>query len=566
MILVPTGEKDILDLGNELIQQCRISAGTRAAYYRLMNAIAETGRFDGTKSLMNMLYKHLDRVQAHLFSPVELRFIVDFEHKYPKATLDRGNIVGETLARQWERSNTDLAFGQGVFEALKYGACVMKQWPQYEGPDENPVYYKKLVMPWQFGVYREDENELDKQEVICETSSLTMPEVWQRIYRLPNAEKLFNKIKQHAKQGQAGAEPSSFFHQILSTSTLNTGIDGSTNPLPGGIVQLNNDPNFAVMGPVIGAQVVEMNELWVKDELDYTTIQIIASDILVAPLMKKSNLFIKGSRKHPYNLIQPNIVTNWFWGRSELVDLIEPQSLLSAWLEDIKRMFGLQIDKILAFIGDNTLSDELYAQFRGAGYINLQPNSDVKDLTPKFPPEALPMIKFLMDAINMLGGFPEIMQGKGEQGVRGQGHADLLHKMASPQLRDRSLIVERQCATCADTTLDMMEAKDPQRYWTKSETMQDVEQSSFLLTDLPEDRRVSVDSHSSSPTFVDENKQLIEQLRKQGDVDGEYVLKTMPIPYKEEAIMALRAREAKQAELMKQHPELLEVMMKGKKH
>jgi len=43
----------------------------------------------------------------------------------------------------------DKAFGNGVKEALKYGWCGLKQWPQVEGPptDEKTCYYKKLVMP-----------------------------------------------------------------------------------------------------------------------------------------------------------------------------------------------------------------------------------------------------------------------------------------------------------------------------------------------------------------------------------------------------------------------------------
>jgi hypothetical protein len=365
--------------------------------------------------------------------------------------------------------------------------------------------------------------------------------------------------------GMAASEPTSFFHQVLSTSQLNTGLSGSTSPVPGGIVSLGNDPNYPIMSPVIAAPVVQMRELWVKDDTsDYTTIQMVEPDILIAPLFKKSNLLASGSKLQPYRLIQPNIVTNWFWGRSELVDLIEPQALLSQTCDDIKRLFGLQIDKILAFVGENTITDELYSQFRMAGYTNLGQGADVKDLTPKFPPEAMPMLKMLMDVINMLGGFPEIMQGKGEQGVRAGGHAELLQKMASPQLKDRSLIVERNCASAGDLTLGLMEAKDAQRYWTKSDTVEDMEKSSFLLSDLPEDWRVAVDSHSTSPVFADEHAQLLFALRKEGDVDGEYMLNNLPIPNRESAIIALREKEKKQAELLQQHPELLEKMFAGK--
>jgi hypothetical protein len=573
MFPVPDKERDILAFANELIEQCRVSVGMRSAYYRLMNAIAETGRFDGTKSLINLLYKHLDRTASHLFSPIELKFTMDFERPYPKWVYDRAAEVGKVVTRWWERSNTDVLFARGVFESLKYGAGIGKQWPELDHiePDgsESFKYRAKLVMPWNFGVYREDENDINEQEALCETMTLTKPEVWRRVYRLPRAEKLFERICAHARRGEAGAEPTSFFHQVLSTSQLNTGVQGMTSPVPGGIVQLGNDPNYSIMGPVVAADVVQMHELWVKDEHDYTTIQLIEPDILIAPLMKRSNLLIKDSRLQPYRLIQPNEVSNWFWGRSELVDLIEPQALLSSWCDDFRRLIGLQIDKIVGFTGETTMTDELYAQFRLAGWANLGAGGDIKDITPKVPAEILPAIKFMIETINVLGGFPNIMQGQGEQGVRAGVHASTLLKTASPTLRDRALLVERDCAEWADLTLQLREAKDAAHYWVKAdEPLKDVEDTKFLLSELPADWRITVDSHSSSPIFSDENQQLVFAAHRFGVVDGEYVLDNTNLPNKEVAKLRLREKEKKQAELLRQHPELLQAMFKrgaGKK-
>ena len=157
-------------------------------------------------------------------------------------------------------------------------------------------------MPWNMGVYREDRVDLNDQPIIVETLILTMPEVWQRIWRLPNAEKLFDRIKSARGAGSKGDQPNSFFHQVLSTSQLNTGVQGMTSPIPGGIVQLNSDPNYALMGPTIAPDTVEMHELWVQDEDDYTTIQMIEPDIIITPMttnkvvMKKHNLLAKGSQ------------------------------------------------------------------------------------------------------------------------------------------------------------------------------------------------------------------------------------------------------------------------------
>lgn len=567
MLPVPSNKKDLLAFAKQLIDDCRVSVGMRSSYYRQLNMVAETGRYDGTKALINMLNNHLTRTADYIFSPVELQFAIDYGRPRPKIDYERAKAAAKELTRTWDRSNTDMTFGRGVKEALKYGACIHKQWVQLEGPEENPIYYDKLVMPWQFGVYREDENRLDRQEAVCETVSLTLPEVWRRICHLPEAAKLYEKIKANAQSGTAAPGVDSNEHWVLSASPLNTsGVEGTT--APGGIVNVTANANFGSMGPVIAPATVTMHELWVKDKTDYVTIQVIDPDILLAPLHKKANLLgLEGV--NPYRLIQPNEVTNWFWGRSELVDLIEPQQLLATWSDDTKRLMGLQIDKILGITGDAGITDEIYAQMRVSGYMNLPNGADIKDITPKLPAELIPMLKFCIEMINTLGGFPEIMQGKGEPGVRAGSHADTLMKTASPSLRDRSLLVERQCAACGDLTLQLMAAKDDDRYWLKADKpLDDVENSSFLLAELPDDWRVIIDSHSSSPIFADENSQLIFQARKMGTVNDEYVLDNMPFPNREMAKVQLREKQANDAaqlkELLQINPELGEKVLQKK--
>lgn len=560
MLFVPASDKrKLLDFTLEIIEQCRVSQGMRASLYRTLNTIAETGRSDGNKALINYMQNHLQRTADHLFSPVELKFALDFDSVRPAADIERGAVAAKTLTRTWERQDIDFTFGNGVRESLKYGACILKQWVE-EHAKEKLSFNSKLVMPWQFGVYREDETSLDKQQAMCETSLLTMPEVWRRIYHLPKAQDFYKRIAAHARRGESADDPASYFHQVLSTSQLNTSGLDSARPLPGGILSIGGGDPITSMGPIIAPETVQFHELWVQDETDYTTIQLIEPDIIIAPLFKKANLLVPG--QHPYTLIQPNQVTNWIWGRSELIDLIEPQNLLATWCDDLRRLFGLQVDKILAFAGDNTITDEVYAQFRTGGYTNLTPGSSVQDLTPKIPPEALPLLNFMIQIINTLGSFPEIMQGKGEAGVRAGVHANTLLKTASPTLRKRALLVERQCEAAADLTLTIREAKDPNPLWVNADNMEAVEQTKFLLTDLPDDWRVKVDSHSSSPIFSDENQQLIMGGLRMGYLDAEYAIDNLPYPNKEAAKVGYKkksaAKKKQMDDLMKSNPEIAE--------
>lgn len=570
---LPSDHRKLIQMALDIISQCRSSAGIRAAYCRQLNAICDTGRQDGTRSLINMIFSHIDRLASHLYSPTELNFTIDCEYEYPENILDRCEKAAKILTREFERSNTDIAFGQGVFESLKYGAAILKQWVQQEGPEHLPVYQRSLVMPWQFGVYREDVNELSRQPALCETVMLTMPEVWRRIYHLPEAEKLYNRIKQHAQKGQAGDEYNSFFHQILSTAPLNTGSTSLTRPIPGGIVQLNNDPNYAIVGPETAVEMVKMHELWVWGEKDYQTVQIIEPDILLTRY-KRGNLLVSGeehSGLHPYSLIQPNIAHGYFWGRSEIVDLIEPQGFLSATADDIKRLFGLQVDKILGFSGFDGITAEKYDQMRGAGFLDGPPGSSISDLTPKFPPEALTLLDKIIQLMNMIGGFDNILGGQAQPGVRANEHAETLMKAASPRLRDRALVLERQLASAADLRLSLMEIKDPRNYWTDGHNEESIQKTSFLLHDLPEDRRVSVDGHSSSPIFMNSHQNLVAFGVKAGFIDGESAIDLLQdLPMKEILKNRLRLREEKQEKLMQEllakDPNALEKIMAKRGH
>lgn len=552
MIELPTERQELISFSNDLIERCRVSVGMRTAYYRLLSAIYETGRYDGTKSLINTMPNHITRLAGMLYSPVELKFSMDFTNPYPPVELLRAKEAAKLLSRRWglPGTNADILWGRGVVDSLKFGATFLKQWAETEWDDV--VYQQKLLMPWQIGVYREDENDLNKQEAIVETSVLSMPEVWRRIYHLPDAKGLFERIKAHAGVSNSGA-PDSFFHQVLSSSQLNTsGVAGATSPLPGGVVQVNGTPNYAMMGPTVAVDTVKFHECWVKGEDDYVTIQMIEPDILIAPLFKRSNL-LGVRRKQPYRLIQPNEVSNWIWGRSELVDLIEPQMLLSVWAADLQRLYGLQVDKVLAFSGSGTITDERYGQFRAAGYMDMEQGATVTDLTPKIPAEALPLLQWIMTVINQIAGFPPIMQGQGDAGVRAGVQLNSLIKTASPTQRDRALLVERQLADAADLSFRIQRAKDAKNYWTDGSSPEKAEETKFLLAQIPDDFRVTVDSHSSSPIFSDEATQLIFQARKIGDVDGEYMIDNLPFPNKESAKAALKAKQAagakKQAEI-----------------
>jgi hypothetical protein len=562
MRIPTTNEKDLVQFALNTTTDCQVSQGQRAAAYRQYGQWVETGQApagdNAGLALCNLLYSHTDRLAAHLFSPSELRAAIDFESLQPKEWLDKGAVAARIVSRAWEAQNVDLLFGHGVKEALTYAGCLLKQVciRDIEGNAE----YKgaRLVMPWQFGVYNEGVNDLADQEAFVETVWLNRHEVWRRIRYLPEPEKLFNRIIGNSKKEEGSGASVSFMHQVLSTSVLSTtgGTQGAGRP--GGIVQLTNGPNYAPLAPMVAVDLYPMHELWVKDDNrpgeDWTTIQWFEPDIIVAPRpgMKRMNLF--APEVQPYTLIQPNYLPGYFWGRSEIVDLVMLQDWLSEHLGDARRLMGLAIDKVLAFPGYDGNTDELVTSMRNSGFIGLGQGASVTDLTPPMPTQLIPMISEIIQLMNMVSGFPPIMSGQGEPGVRAGVHADTLMKTGSPRLRDRSLLVERQCAAALDITLSFYQAKNAKAYWTNPND----EMTDFTLALLPEDRRISVDSHSGSPIYHDDNAQLLAWGVKSGIVTGESAIEQLPFAHKDVLIARLKEKEAAQKQLMETHPEFFE--------
>jgi hypothetical protein len=552
--------KNLTTQALDLIDQCNNTRAQRASAYRHYGMWIESGQARQSPggpanylALANMLYSHVDRLAAHLFSPSDLHFGIDFENHYPKPMLDRASVAARVLSREWDSNDIDLDFGHAVKEALYYGSSIPKLNVKKVSGDDIRIECD-LVMPWNFGVINESRNGLSTQEAVCETLWISGPEVWRQIRNLPDANSLWRRIWAHSRQSGNASLPASFMHQVLSTSVIDT--QGRNATRPGGIVNLGNLPTYGAMGPSVSIDLFPMYEMYVRDDDrddDYTTIQIIEPDILITPSADyRTNLFC--SHHLPYTLCQPNVQKGYFWGRSEIVDLMQLQDWLSEHLNDFRRLIELQVEKFIGFQGVDAITDEIYSQMRRPGYVSVPQGAQIQDLTPRFPPEMIPTVNLILQLMDRVSGFPPLMSGQGETGVRSQAQTDTLMKTGSPRLRDRSLLVERQCASMGDSTLAAMREKDGRFYWLNP----DDDTDKFLLADLPDDYRVGVDSHSGSPIYADDHSNLIAWGVKSGILGPEDAIEDLPFPHKDRKLQRLQQRAQQKQQMIEEHPEMLE--------
>lgn len=556
---IPSSPKERISFCQDIIKQCFAGADARTNQYRAWREIYYKGN-DTNSAIYNRLPPHIERLSSYLFSPYDLRFSIEYEHTYGMEEQKRAEVSAQQLTKHFKGRNLDIKFSRGIGIGLTYGACYNKLLWTAKGPGS------KLIMPWSFGVYREDVNSLDEQEAMCEKTYITRWEFWRRIGHRSDAAELMKKaIKALKKQASDNQEVDSYWRQVVVAGTppiIST--SGEPDNTVAGNMPILGDLAGVIPTPTVDIPLLPFYEITViDDELeDYVTLQYMEPDIVIEPYLKKKNLFIKGS--HPYTLIQPNEVEGYHYGMSELSGLINLQLLLAMRLVDIKKIMSLEYDRLLAFIGFGNITPDAYDNLRQQGYISQEtPGAKVEDLTPKLPDSAWQDLKSIMDQMDDVSGFQNILSGQGEAGVRAGNHAKMLLKTASPRLRDRALLVERQLAELGDKVLDLLKAKDPTVLWTNPDAQ---DQSQFTLAQLPEDTITNVDSHSSSPIYEDDHKEMLFALRKMQAIDGEDLLETLPgIPQRELLKLRLREREKAKAEMLKKHPELLMGKGRGRK-
>jgi hypothetical protein len=88
----------------------------------------------------------------------------------------------------------------------------------------------------------------------------------------------------------------------------------------------------------------------------------------------------------------------------------------------------------------------------------------------------------------------------------------------------------------------------------------------FTFYDLPDNSKVTVDSHSSSPAFAHENKQDLFDLLKIQAISPKEVLEHIGVPGADAMIEELQRKEAAAAAYAQAHPELAQEQSKKKKH
>ncbi len=550
---VPKSEKKLLQFAQDTIQICNYSQGSRAQEAASNLAYYEVGADDGTESLYNRTGIHIDRTSSYLYAPGEIRYSIGFDATTGDSWLARAKAASKYLSREYRRADGDVAFAQGVQIGLIKGCSILKHnWmdPESLSPGLDPF----LVHPEFFGVEREDLARLEDQQAMVHTTYLSKEQVTQMVRgRQDEADVLKSLAKLGASDDTQGRL--NWLHQIVIGGSQPVTTDGSATSRS----QVSMTPSSKTQfSPDMMENLLRMDELWVVDEDrdDYTTIQLIEGLVLLEGKYRHRNLTgVKGM--HPFSKICADPVAGYFWGRSEVSRVKMLQDFLSERVNDIRRLLKMQLKPAKGMIGFSGITaQKMRAALTPGGFLQEQnPNAKMQDLITQIPKEAFSEIASIVEMFDEIGGFKPITQGQGEPGVRAGSHARTLMRTASPKLRERALRIERDAETSAHITFKLMQAKEARVFLGAKEDGGPGEH--FLLAQMPEDYYVEIDSHSSSPAFIDDARELAFALAKVGAAGPEEVIMMTHPPGEEQLLAAVRRRQAARAKMIQDHPELL---------
>lgn len=514
----------------DLIAKCNSSRSDRKKTYELWRSFFLFG--DGpqaSENTINKIYPHLEQLNALMYSSETTRFSIDLTPSASDLHKTQLHALMMSLNDDWHLSNTDIVFGMALLWAHVYGCTFIKL------RVNNGRIEPYVVEPHDIGVLREDIHGLWAQEAFVQSYYMTKTQLEYDLATIPHP-----RMEEILKNVEGTPKP--------TQTELATGVDRivTSSSQPNVIGNVNFDLTSPTRyRPRVAEDVIQMYELYVFDDdiADFRIVTIADPGIIIfdRPI---EDLFIKD--ECPFIQVSPNPAFDYFWGYSEVDKLIPLQRIRNERMEQIRHMLNLQARPPKfgsGFQGDiSEIADTLDSP---SGVIAADmPGAKLEAVTPTIPDDLYKEIREIDGQFEEMSGITNVIQGKGEQGVRSQGHAANLARLGSSRAKKRALIVEDQLEKLAMLFMQLKQQYD------KSE-LRDEKGEKFIANQFTDKYTVKVDAHSNSPIFQEDIRALVFDLLKLKIITRESALDLLDVPMKELLKERLKALETQEAEQQK---------------
>ena len=520
---IPSAPEAREDFYLDIIAKCLVSRDARRGDYTTQRAYYLFGAGpEEPPAYFNKINPHLDQLTSFLYSSETTRFSLQLGASVHDMEQRKTPRLTQALNDEWLNSNADQVFSTALTWALVYNTTFVKL---VYNNGINPY----LIEPDSIGILREDTPYTDRQEAIVQTYYMTKSELYARLYSHPKRDDIVKRITTGTRVQES--EIPDAVNRIVMSQT-NPTIYGNIN------LDLYGVNRYKAQ---VAEDTVEMTELWIwnDDTSDYQVVTSAAPGIIIYD-RPGASLFLKG--ECPFVQICPNPLPTYFWGASEVQKLMQLQTLLNVRWVEILDLLSKQVSPPTALTGFSGILDEKnFALNRAGGLLSSDmPNAKAERLAPQMPPDLFEVIHEISAMFEEVSGIGNVLQGKGESGVRSAGHASQLARLGSSRAKKRALIVEDSLEKVASLYLKLMQAYDPTHF-------KDSEGVPFIAEQFTNDYVVKVDAHSNSPIFTEDTKQLAFNLYKAGAIDKEALLDMVEAPGKQLLIEKLKKREKQAA-------------------
>jgi hypothetical protein len=524
---------------NDLVNKCLISKDERSRHYaNLRNYYLFGGAEDDNESPYNKIFPHIDLLTSFLFSADTTKFAIHIGADVNTAEIPRIPSLSKSVMDEWLSSNADVVFGQGVTWSLVYNTMIVKL------VNKNGSLHPFLVDPNCFGVLREDIPFIDRQEAMVHTYHTTQSQLEIDIENHPNKATILSGLSGEKVEMTS---PYSGVERIMVLNTM-PNISGNVN------IDLTDRNRFI---PTVEADLIEMQELWVFDDEinDYRVVTRASNRVTI---YDRKNIFLEA--EVPFVQICPSPLYGYFWGSSEVDRLCGLQKWRNERISQMRRLLAKQVDPPKSYSGFGIPDEKLWALNEPGGYFN---NSDqmgkaVQEFPPAMPPDLFREINMIDEMFAEQSGLQNLLQGKGESGVRSGRQTSELARLGSARIKKRSLTIEDSLEKMATLYLKFLQVYDDKKYV-------DTNGMKFSAKQFTDSYVVKVDGHSNSPLFVEDHKSMAEELLKAKAIDRARFVDMLDPPGKESILIELKEIEKKEAEAAKQHHEQ-EMAMQAHKH
>ena len=513
----------------DVIQKCLASREERKPDYAALRSWYLFGSSPNEPpAIFNKIFPHIDQLTSFLYSAETTRFSINTG----AAVSDQEQVKVPALTRalndEWLNSNADQVFSSAVTWSLAYNSAFIKI-------VINNGIHPYMVEPSCIGVLREDTPYTDRQEAFVQTYYITKSELYARLYSHPKRDQIVKRITttQHERTEVANGIERIIMSQSQPEMYGNVNLDLS---------------GYNRYKATVAEETVEMTELWIwnDDTKDYQVVTKADPDVIIYDRPGES-VFLKGEL--PFVQICPNPLYDYYWGGSEVQRMVFLQELRNKRLAEILDLLSKQVSPPTALIGFTGILDEKnFALNRAGGLLSTDmPNAKVEKLAPTIPQDLFKEIDKIDAMFEEVSGIGNVLQGKGEAGVRSSGHASQLARLGSSRAKKRALVIEDSLEKVATLYLKCMQIYDPTHFT-------DMEGRKFIAEQFTKDYTVKVDAHSNSPIFMEDMRQLAFNLFKAQVIDKESLLDLLEPPMKQLLKDRLKVMEQKQAEKAAQQP------------